>query len=887
MGKELGVFVQEQKGVLGENETGNEEARGTSGNPKKSDGAGILANALACLQVFLLAASVGRAEVQTTKLLSPQPWTGTRFGSAVAIDGAHLAVGAPTTGPFPVIGSVTLYELNSEGAWQRTVILTPPSPQGQEMAGMSVALDAPYLLVGTPGTNYRAGGALIYSLDNPTSKPAALTPWSASGPSQYGNAVTLDGGVAVLGSAGSSYSTLPLAVFEHRGAGLGGWERVAELGPKGAANSKHFGMSVGVSGYTVIAGAYDDGPSMENLCGAAYIFDRNTNGGWSQTARLLPSDGAPGDWFGQSVAISGNVALVGAPMKAVAGEEAGEKAGSGQASSGTVYVFERDLNTTWTQTAVLTVPDQPTVRQFGYSVSLRGSIAVVTSFQGEGASDSASTQGLAFVFRRQADGTWERVAVLAGDQSPKDDWYGWSCAAGHTQVAVGAPRDQVNVGAAYVYNLVSPVHPVAAPTPLISTLAPSDPDNAGYFGGAVDMKGPHLLVGARWASALYPYAGSAYLFEWLQPGSWEQIAKLAVSDVATSGAEMGAAVALGGDDLVALGAPYYERGAQATGAVFLFRPGEQGVWEEAARLLPDDKPQGQRFGSAVAICGDEMLVGAPRGGWGTGAAFFFRRGADGQWTQASRVVPGDSVIRFEFGTSVALEDSIALIGAPNSTLPSQSAAFIFERAPEGQWKQKTILQIPAYYDVGGLGRSVALDGRRAIVGAFNVTSNRGASYVFERDEQGGWNLVSRVVGYPFSSNGFGFSVDIQDQLIATGAFLENSRGAAYLHQVEPGGCWERIFRFETLSNNSQPMFGRSVALDYGRLAVGSVFDTLSPDEKKAYGKVYVYEFLDHIGRYEAARVINGGDSGAPVSMLDANGDGIVDTADIVRMEIVP
>ena len=118
--------------------------------------------------------------------------------------------------------------------------------------------------------------------------------------------------------------------------------------------------------------------------GSAYVFTRSGTT-WSQQAKLTAADGAAGDWFGYSVAVSGDTAVVGA-----AGDDVGANADQGSA-----YVFARS-GTTWTQQAQLTAADGAAGDCFGRSVAVSGDTAVV------GASDDdvgANTdQGSAYVF---------------------------------------------------------------------------------------------------------------------------------------------------------------------------------------------------------------------------------------------------------------------------------------------------------------------------------------------------------------------------------------------------------------------------------------------------------------------------------------------------------
>ena len=150
------------------------------------------------------------------------------------------------------------------------------------------------------------------------------------------------------------------------------WSQQAELTAADGAANDYFGTSVAISGSTVVVGA----PSKNSSTGAAYVFVRSGTA-WSQQAELTAADGASGDSFGTSVAISGTTAMVGAPSK--------------DSSTGAAYVFARS-GTAWPQQAKLTAADATAGDQFGYWVGISGPTAVV------GAPNRNSGTGAAYAF---------------------------------------------------------------------------------------------------------------------------------------------------------------------------------------------------------------------------------------------------------------------------------------------------------------------------------------------------------------------------------------------------------------------------------------------------------------------------------------------------------
>ena len=208
---------------------------------------------------------------------------------------------------------------------------------------------------------------------------ANLVASDGSSGDQFGISVAISGERLVVGAyldnaprvdSGSAY------VFERSAAG--DWVEVAKLVPSDGSAHDRFGLSVGLSGRRLVAGAYlDDAPSVDS--GSAYVFERRA-GAWIETARLVASDGSADDLFGFSVGISGRRLIVGALLD----DDAGVDAGS-------AYVFERSAGA-WAEVAKLRAPDGSGGDAFGVSVGI-SSERMLT-----GASGDDGARGSAYVF---------------------------------------------------------------------------------------------------------------------------------------------------------------------------------------------------------------------------------------------------------------------------------------------------------------------------------------------------------------------------------------------------------------------------------------------------------------------------------------------------------
>jgi hypothetical protein len=381
----------------------------------------------------------------------------------------------------------------------------------------------------------------------------------------------------------------------------------AELTAGDGATSDYFGYSVAVSGDTALVGAYADDLAGGDQ-GSAYVFTR-AGTTWSQQAQLTAGDGAAGDNFGFSVALAGDTALVGA-----SGNDIGAAVNQGSA-----YVFTR-TGTGWSQQAQLTAGDGAAFDCFGFSVAVSGDTALVGAYGND--IGAAADQGSAYVFTRTGT-SWSQQAQLTAGDGAAGDVFGTSAALAGDTALIGAYADDI--------------------------------------GPAVDQ-------------------GSAYVFT--RTGtSWSQQAQLTAGDGAAADI-FGISVALAGDTAL-VGAYADDIGAVANqGSAYVFtRAGTS--WSQQAQLTAGDGAAGDFFGSSVALTGDTALVGATSddvgANSGQGSAYVFTRSGT-TWGQQAQLTAGDGAAFDLFGTSVALAGDTALVGAYGNDIgaaPDRGSAYVF------------------------------------------------------------------------------------------------------------------------------------------------------------------------------------------------------------------
>ena len=340
-----------------------------------------------------------------------------------------------------------------------------------------------------------------------------------------GVSVAIVGTTAVVGAPGHAKDVGLVYVFAKTASG---WRQTAELKGSDTVAGDFFGYAVAISGTTVVVGA----PGYTKNAGRVYVFVRGSTR-WRQVGELRGSGTVSGDYFGDSVAVSGPTVVVGADGR--------------DKNAGRAYLFTQ-VASRWKQAAALKGSDTIAQDGFGYTVAVSGTTVIV------GAPDHAKDSGRAYVFVDSA-ARWRQIAELKGSDTVSDNGFGVSAALSGTAAVIGAPGYKRATGRAYVFV------GSAAGWKQVAELKGSGTVGADDFGYAVAISGATLASGAPGYSK---NTGRLYLFG-RSNGAWKQLASVKASDT-VAGDYLGYSVGISGDTAL-VGADGHSKSA---GRAYLF-----------------------------------------------------------------------------------------------------------------------------------------------------------------------------------------------------------------------------------------------------------------------------------------------------------------------------
>jgi hypothetical protein len=371
---------------------------------------------------------------EQAKLFNEVGVPGGQFGFGTALHG-DTALVSEIDISFFLPGTVHVFK-RSGADWTQKGTIVPAERFKGDAFGTALAIDGDTLVVG--GVSPGVGRAHVFVLSGDTwIEQAELVPEDGPGGDFYGASVAVDGDTAIVGYLGYDTNRGAAYVF-HRSGGV--WTQQQQLRPDGET-ADFFGRAA-LDGDTALIGAAFANTGTSSPQGDVYVFDRSGTT-WTQTTKLAHPVGGSTDLFGQSVALQGDTAVVGA---------------SGlDEYTGAVHVYVR-TGDAWPLQATLTADDSVAGANFGQPVSVDGDTIVAGAPY---ATVDFQFQGAAYVFRRSGT-AWTQVDRLTASDGAREDIFGWTgVAQDKGTILIGAAYadvgDTIDAGAAYVFVTDDPI----------------------------------------------------------------------------------------------------------------------------------------------------------------------------------------------------------------------------------------------------------------------------------------------------------------------------------------------------------------------------------------------------------------------------------------------
>ncbi len=639
----------------------------------------------------------------------------------------------------------------------------------------------------------------------------------------FGQAVSVQDELAIIGSpqdsdAGASSGSAYL--FTKSGTV---WVEHQKLTAGDGAALARFGAAVSIDTDLVLVGAPGESARAPGA-GAVYVFASNGTV-WDLEQKLTAADGGDYDYLGRAVHLEDQVALVGSPGDDDRGAEAGA-----------AYVFGR-TGTTWGEVQKLTATDGVAGDGFGAALSGFDRSALVGA---AGRDDRGSDAGAGYLFYRSAGGVWAQLQKLTASDGAAGDGLGGAVSLAEESALLGAGDDDdlgTGSGSAYLFARSGTVWSEAR------KLTADDGAAGDAFGARLALHQEVAVVGAQQDDDRGVDSGSIYVFS--RTGTiWFSMQKLTADDGA-AGAAFGGAVAVG-KNMALVGAHLDDnKGTDSGSAYFVPLCTERG-WTQKQQLNTSGGSAEDYFGISVSLSGDQALVGVPYDddlGGDSGSAYIYSSSGT-VWSQADKLVPTNGEADDRFGTRVALQGDVALVGAEQDDDRGTvaGAAYVFARSGTA-WSQTRKLTAKDGAAGDFLGRSVALGEGVALLGApYDNDQGKysGSAYVFTRSGTV-WNYTQKLhANFGKAYDEFGWAVAVEDDWAVVGARWESTAGttagAAYVFS-RSGTTWTQRQRLTAADASAADEFGQEVAISDKTLMISAPFDD---DKGGSAGAVYIY-----------------------------------------------
>lgn len=687
--------------------------------------------------------------------------------SSMDIDGDHAAISYITLGSNG--GQVHLHERHKGGfnQWGQIAIIEDSSGSNTAVFGWSTALQGDRLVVGMKANNvYTNGAAIIFGRhsggpDNWGIHKVIPYPAHTNVNANFSSALDLEDEVLAVGSIGESNSVGAVYLFGRNVGGADNWGQIKRIGSPVAVSNGFFGLRLDLFGDRLLVGTSDEhaylyerntggannwglvktftnagigvnsfgsrvklwndralmsavsetntGPS-----GAAYLYARNRGGGdaWGLVRSFVPSDAAPGDFFGIAITHDGRRSA----LTSMLSDEP-------DTDDGAVYVYDDDC-INFTQT-VRKDPDIPTNGgRFGAAADIWGDVCVI------GEPGASSSNGVVHVKYRNAGSTDQWFTIYSKSPVSVPGWtiksFGRAVALWNDSFVAGANMVHAgltNAGSVFLFRRNAASADTWEQTVM---LVPLDPASNMNFGTAVDIEVDTIVVGAPNAMiSTSVNAGATYVFQQINDGgfiTYDQVAKLSSGG---PGDFFGTEVDISGD-IIAVRATGVDTVAINAGAVLIYHRHKGGpdAWGLVKVLASPDPQMNGAFGQRISLHKDRLVAWQNSDGGSARSMYLFERHLGGPDNWGVRKT-WDFESGFTLGSTYLEDDLLAVV----SGLGLDNALRIYHRNEGGadHWGQADAILAGS----ASLDGSLSMFGRRILFGRPFFDNNKGEMYIFE------------------------------------------------------------------------------------------------------------------------------------------------------------
>ena len=794
--------------------------------------------------------------IEQAKIQANDGQTNDEFGFSVAIEEDYILVGAPSKN---AVGSSSgvVYIFKKDGAnWIQHQKIQSQDLQAGDAFGYSLDISGERAVIGAykkDAVRTDAGAAYIFKRNGTSwTQEAKLVTTNPSISDYFGFDVGISGDHVIVGAPQKAYNSMTNSglayVFERNGTT---WFEQSRLVAEYPKSGDKFGQAVDIDGTYAVVGVPSDGTiTRSGPIEIAVVLDcsrcanigyiqiyRNEGTQWTLSAKYrtaLPRGNRENNYLGFSVAISGDYVVAGANGVDLGGNNVGS-----------ISMFQRN-SFGWRSSIYgkhIQAKDQEVQDAFGTSVAIFGNQLFVGATQAN--SVTGTNTGKVYAFTASA-GELQIVdngtIVAAGDTTS----FGQITACENSSVI--KTLDMQSIGCETLLLLDNPIVTISGsddfeivnqPTQNSMTTGSSQSFQVAYTPNQAGSQ--YAVISIKTSSVI----DSVYTFTLHAEKYFEsqELGKFLASDTQMDD-QFGTDVAISGRYAI-VGAPYESSTAGTlSGAAYIFKK-QNNSWIEQAKLQSSDLEMGDNFGFSVAITRDYAIVGANRedtGGSDVGAAYIFKKDANGDWLQEIKLQPTDLTNVFSFG-EVAISENYAAVGATMSD--GAGRVYVFENV-NGTWTQTHILEASDKTAGDNFGVSVAISNQTILVGSSlddDVVNASGSAYFFTK-QGNNWIEESKITASDeLEGFGFGHSVDISgDRAVIGNNYVGgNSEDlAAYVFKRD-STIWTQEAKLQSTLTSSH--FGRSVAIKDTSVLIGAPYDNTTTNQ---VGAVYSFSYRDSV-----------------------------------------